>query len=711
MNNIYIQKVRAFTFFSFLLIFSFNAYCQVGIGTVNPDPSAVLDITSSAAAPGGLLLPRVALLATNDASPLPANVAGMAIYNTATAGTSPNNVTPGYYYNDGSVWVRIAAEVTPTADWALSGNAGTNANLNFLGTIDNIALRLRTTSFNRFEVTNGTTQANGGRLRAFTNGTAAQPIYSWNANAGTGMYQQASNVLGFSTNAVERFRIPNAEQVHAVLNGTAALPFYSWSNNTNLGMYRISANTLGFSALQTSINGAPLFAGDRFTVNGADTESVINGYSSNGFGVFGSNSISGTGVYGENLAGAGNGVFGFSSDVGVRGQGGLGVLGEGGNGGFFVAQSNTGFGVIAINTTTSGANRTGLLAVGQGLGLATFPNSGAVLYGSGFGGGAFANSPIGTGFAGVGNAGTTAQTLTNGSGLSGTGQTGVYGRSVDALGTGIIGVGNNSLIINTIVGGSGIAGTGTKYGVYGYATETGVNNPNNNTPSSAGGYFANANATNGFSAVAAWADSGDLAGTDQLFKIIGTGVVSTIVKDGNEIGRIMYAPEAPESLFQDYGVGKLVNGTATVQLDPILSKNIRVDETHPLKVFIQLEGDCNGVYVTNKSSNSFTVKELQGGSASVSFSWSIVATRADEVFYNAEGQKRVSHNDQRFPIAPQAEKLMQQNSVEVKATMTDSKDQVSSTFNPVDGISKPKFEAKADVPEAANEQDTLKKGQ
>lgn len=56
----------------------------------------------------GVLLPRVGLTATNSFAPLTAHVAGMTVYNTATAGTAPNNVTPGYYYNDGTQWVRVA---------------------------------------------------------------------------------------------------------------------------------------------------------------------------------------------------------------------------------------------------------------------------------------------------------------------------------------------------------------------------------------------------------------------------------------------------------------------------------------------------------------------------------------------------------------------------------------------------------------------------
>lgn len=113
------------------------------------------------------------------------------------------------------------------------------------------------------------------------------------------------------------------------------------------------------------------------------------------------------------------------------------------------------------------------------------------------------------------------------------------------------------------------------------------------------------------------------------YKIVGSGAVSTLIKDENNIARVMYAPEAPEVLFQDFGVGTLVNGRAEIRIDPILAKNIHVSPKHPLKVFIQLEGDCNGVYVTNKSSQGFSVVELQGGNSNIDFSWQLVANRKD----------------------------------------------------------------------------------
>jgi hypothetical protein len=113
--------------------------------------------------------------------------------------------------------------------------------------------------------------------------------------------------------------------------------------------------------------------------------------------------------------------------------------------------------------------------------------------------------------------------------------------------------------------------------------------------------------------------------------------------------RVLFSPEAPEILFQDFGVGTLKNGSAYINIDPILANNIYIDKKHPLKVFIQLEGDCNGVYVTEKTKKGFLVKELKGGLSTIDFSWQIVATRADTI---VNGEVFSKHVDVRFPIGP-----------------------------------------------------------
>ncbi|MEZ4309876.1 MAG: hypothetical protein R3F14_17700 [Polyangiaceae bacterium] len=138
-----------------------------------------------------------------------------------------------------------------------------------------------------------------------------------------------------------------------------------------------------------------------------------------------------------------------------------------------------------------------------------------------------------------------------------------------------------------------------------------------------------------------------------FFKINGAGTVSTIVRDptdpAGERWVTMHAPETPEILFEDYGEGQLEDGVAHVEIDPIFAANVLIDERHPLRVFIQLEGDewVRGVVVKNKTATGFDVVELDGGVSNAAFQWHIVANRADEVLPSG----RLSHNaDMRFEV-------------------------------------------------------------
>jgi len=85
----------------FLLLLVFTSRAQTGIGTTTPNASAKLDVTAT---DKGFLPPRVALTSTSSFSPITgtsAAAAGLLVYNTATAGTAPNNVAPGYYFGMG----------------------------------------------------------------------------------------------------------------------------------------------------------------------------------------------------------------------------------------------------------------------------------------------------------------------------------------------------------------------------------------------------------------------------------------------------------------------------------------------------------------------------------------------------------------------------------------------------------------------------------
>ncbi len=100
-------------------------HAQTGIGTTNPDASAKLEVNSSNK---GFLPPRVALTASNVSSPIASPANGLIVYNTATAGTAPNNVSPGYYYWNNSAWINIIGSTTSST---ITGNGTTSTIANF----------------------------------------------------------------------------------------------------------------------------------------------------------------------------------------------------------------------------------------------------------------------------------------------------------------------------------------------------------------------------------------------------------------------------------------------------------------------------------------------------------------------------------------------------------------------------------------------------
>ncbi len=90
------KKIVLFIVFGFKLV---NA--QTGIGTATPHVSAKLDVYATNK---GFLPPRVALLSTTDVATITTPAQGLVVYNTNSAGSSPNAVVPGYYYWDGAKW-------------------------------------------------------------------------------------------------------------------------------------------------------------------------------------------------------------------------------------------------------------------------------------------------------------------------------------------------------------------------------------------------------------------------------------------------------------------------------------------------------------------------------------------------------------------------------------------------------------------------------
>lgn len=569
---------------------------NIGINTTGaaPNASAMLDITAT---DRGLLIPRVALTATNSALPMTTPADALLVYNTATAGTAPNNVTPGFYYYSTatSTWISILSGVK---GWSTTGNYGTVAGTNYLGTNDAQSLVIKT---------GGTAVANE-RFRVLATGELVMNSSAYFTGDvfsvyGTGM-TSALSALG--TSAINGYAGNNGVGVYGET--------YSASSSTGIGVIgnvaassvpvnSASAGVLGINPASPS--GPVATAGTAIGVEGDATGSPANGTTVGVAGFSTGTSGNAIGLYGSSPSTVGTGVMGIASSTSTAaGSSPIGVYAS--------AASSRGFGVNAYNQH---ANGTGMITTGNGIAVSTFPAGGC--------GAAMNGNLIG----GVG-----------------------YGRTATS-GVGLMGVGNNTVPL-TAAQGAGVLGIGTQYGVMGFAklntnTAAGSNSATNAGNAAAGGYFE---VQNGGTAQS-WAYVGvrDAAPAGTLRKIIGNGTVNTIVKDLEGKLVALSCPEAPENLFQDYGVGKLVDGQVRIELDPVFAKNIIVNDEHPLRVFIQLEGDCNGVYVTNKTGTGFEVHELGGGQADVPFSFTVVANRADEILPDGSIAR---YSAERFPPAP-----------------------------------------------------------
>lgn len=316
-------------------------------------------------------------------------------------------------------------------------------------------------------------------------------------------------------------------------------------------------------------------------------------------------------------------------------------------------------GTVMINGSTAKSNQDALEVIGAGVTGATnsgfgFPINGyssgpyAGVYGdnAGTGQGVWgSNSSTGTGVYGTSSSSGTGVHGHSATGIGVFGQTNsgtnpaIRAYNQNANGIGVVGLGSNIAVFNNIGVGTGLLGQGEIFGVAAFASTTGAPN----TTGKWAGYFDYLPGTNAYAYIGGRSGSTDYA-------ILSSGVKSTMVKDDQNRNRIMFCPEAPEVLFQDVGTGQLTNGRAHITIDPVLQRNIYVSESKPLKVFIQPEGECKGVYVTNKSAAGFDVIELQGGTSNTPFTYQIIANRAD----NTDETGRITSRfaDARFPVGP-----------------------------------------------------------
>lgn len=258
--------MKKFSFCCAFLIYSIIAYNQnVGIGTTTPDNSALLDLISNSK---GLLIPRMTKSQRTDIAK-PAK--GLMVFDTNTN---------DFWFYYGSAWMNM---YTVSSGWSLTGNAGTNPGVNFIGTTDNQPLT--------FKVNNTRT--------GYLDG---------NGNVFCGEESGFSNTTGKNNSAIGKDALKlNTDGNFLVAIGDSALYNNTGATyNTAVGSHSLFFNTTGYN---NSANGYQSLYNN--TTGFSNTANGTNSLYNNTDGHF--NTSNGTYSLYSNTTGSNNTAYGYQS--------------------------------------------------------------------------------------------------------------------------------------------------------------------------------------------------------------------------------------------------------------------------------------------------------------------------------------------------------------------------------------------------------------
>lgn len=182
---------------------------NVGIGTLTPDASALLELNTTTK---GFLPPR---MTAAQRALIPAPKAGLIIYQT--------DAGAGLYVYNGAAWAAAAGSGAALTGWSTTGNAGTLPATQFIGTTDNVPLKFR------------------------VNNVPSGELNFSNANMAFGIYALESNTTGGQNTAVG-FNSLNKNLTGDDNTALGIASLYSntfGSQNTALGTGTLSLNTTG----------------------------------------------------------------------------------------------------------------------------------------------------------------------------------------------------------------------------------------------------------------------------------------------------------------------------------------------------------------------------------------------------------------------------------------------------------------------------------
>ena len=470
-------------------------------------------------------------------------------------------------------------------------------------------------------------------------------------------YQQGSvtaNVLTIGGNGFITFA-PTQTFPGTIKSVTATSPLTA---STTAGAVNLGFNT---TALESSLNSVyPQLGTYNTFAGGADFGNTVSAVTVGEYGFYADNLEYGYGGYFVNNTTEASAVYAENDAAGNPGQGialkgyvpnatSIGVLGK--------AAGDYSWGVFGEDL--GGTDSYGVYANTTGTGS-------TAVYGISTGG-PDANNITGSGVVGISTSGIGVVGSTQGASktaatLEPNGAWGIWGdigKGSDSLGAAVLGTADaysggffqNNGSSPTLVGfNNGDGQAATFYGYSTYQTESTVNAVNysnggaaefDNTSNSAVTLYLSNNGTGGVTDLVAKSAA---SASDPLFKTlmastptgtcgIGgngdlscTGQVKSLVSTGGGTRKVeTYATQSAENWMEDYGTGVMEHGLAFVKIDPAFAET--TSESADYHVFLTPNADAEALYVINKTTTGFEVRESKGGTSFLTFDYKIVAKR------------------------------------------------------------------------------------
>ena len=237
-----------------------------------PNASAMLDIKN---ANKGILIPRVNLTSETDVTTIPSPAFSLLIFN--NNGALPNG--QGYYFWNGSTWIKIATTTTVNnTAWSVGGNS-INPNTDFIGTTNNAPLifKINNIQSGKIDGTNGNLflgRAAGianttGVYNSFLGYQSGSATTTGTQNTGVGAYALDSNSTG-SNNTVmglSAMRGNSTGNDNTAFGGRALFSNKTGNRNIAIGWQSLQKGispqdciSIGNYALSTSLNGTGAIA-------------------------------------------------------------------------------------------------------------------------------------------------------------------------------------------------------------------------------------------------------------------------------------------------------------------------------------------------------------------------------------------------------------------------------------------------------------------